>query len=56
MKTYEQSVDVWGLGLIFAEMILNKGHILEYESDRLMLSQMGSFCGLKDADRRLISA
>jgi serine/threonine protein kinase len=56
MKSYEQSVDVWGLGLIFAEMILNKEHILEYKSDRLTLNQMGSFCGLKDADRRLISA
>jgi hypothetical protein len=54
MESYNQSVDVWGLGLIFAEMVLNKRHILNYESDLLMLSQMASFCGLENADRTLI--
>jgi hypothetical protein len=56
MNLYNQSVDVWGLGLIFAEMILNKRHILQYENDLLMLSQISSFCGLTEEDKCLIPA
>jgi len=54
MNSYNQSVDVWGLGLIFAEMITNKRHILHYENDHLMLSQLSSFCGLSEEDKSLI--
>lgn len=48
MPTYDQSVDIWGLGLIFAELMLNKRHVLKYESDALMLDQISSFCPLRD--------
>lgn len=30
MENYDKSVDVWSLGLIFAELLLNKRHILRY--------------------------
>lgn len=47
MATYNQSVDIWGLGLIFAEMALNKKHLLPYDNDRSMLSQICSLCSFK---------
>lgn len=46
MNSYKQSVDIWGLGLILAETVLNKRHLLPYESDAAMLSQISSLCGL----------
>lgn len=48
MATYNQQVDIWALGLVFAEMLLHKRHILKYESDLLMLSQIASFCHLRE--------
>lgn len=54
MSNYGQAVDVWGLGLVMAEMLLNKRHILQYESDLLMLGQVATLCGLDNADRQLI--
>lgn len=48
METYNQAADVWGLGLIFAELVLNKRHLLKYESDGMMVNQISSFCPLKD--------
>lgn len=30
MDSYDKSVDVWALGLVFAELLLNKRHILRY--------------------------
>jgi serine/threonine protein kinase len=55
MDAYTSSVDVWGLGLILAELALNKRHLLPYISDKAMLSQMASLCQLTEADRELFS-
>ena len=54
MATYDQSVDIWGLGLIFAELALKKKHLLPYDNDRSMLSQVCSFCSFKQNDNFLV--
>ena len=43
--TYDESADIWGLGMILAELSLNKRHLLPFSTDKEMLSQMASFCG-----------
>jgi serine/threonine protein kinase len=55
MELYDKGVDVWGLGLIFAELLLNKRHLLHYESDLSMLSQLASFCAMESADKSVIA-
>ena len=55
MSKYNQSADIWGLGIILAETVLNKKHLLQYESDHAMLSQISSLCGFKESDGNLIN-
>jgi serine/threonine protein kinase len=54
MGAYNQAVDVWCLGLVLAELLLNKRHLLPYETDLLMLSQLASLAALGQDDRSLI--
>lgn len=54
MSKYHQNADIWGLGIILAETVLNKRHLLPYESDLAMLSQISSLCGFKESDGKLI--
>lgn len=46
MPKYGPSVDVWCLGLLFAELLLNKRHILQYKDDQTMLGQVAGLCSL----------
>jgi serine/threonine protein kinase len=46
MTRYSYSADVWALGLVLAELSLNHRHLLPYESDQRMLSQISSLCDL----------
>ena len=54
MSTYTEKVDIWALGLVFAELLIKKKHLLKYVSEEKMLSQVATFCGLPREDRILI--
>ena len=56
MNKYDKSVDVWGLGLIMAELSLNKRHLLPFQNDASMLSQLASLCGFQEKDSNLFSS
>jgi serine/threonine protein kinase len=40
--------------MILAELLLNKRHLLPYESDQAMLGQIAGLCALEARDRALI--
>ena len=54
MDKYDKSVDIWTLGMVFAELLLNKKSFLKFQSDKATLSQVASFCGMNNDDLSLI--
>ncbi len=54
MDRYDKTVDIWTLGIVFAELLLNKKNLLKYQNDLVTLSQVASFCGMTNDDLNLI--
>ena len=55
MDKYDQSADIWGLGMIIAELSLNKRHLLAYSTEKDTLSQVASLCQMHESDTKLFS-
>lgn len=51
---YNEKVDIWAAGLMFAEMLLKKRHLIQHKDDSSAMKEIASLCDLKKEDLELI--